>query len=167
MFFGNWKQIKDYEDYYISDFGEIYSVRRRMFLKKDKDKYGYERIILRKNGVKKNQQIHRMVLSSFVGDDTLQCNHINGIKDDNDLCNLEYVTVNYNISHAFRIGLRSHNGEKNSNAKLTVADIKEIRKLYNNKSMSQYKLASKYGVTQSNISCIILNKTWNKEVTNG
>ena len=51
-------------------------------------------------------------------------------------------------------------GEKNSHAKLTEADIREIREDYASGKVSQSKLAEEYEVTQATISSIVLRKSW-------
>jgi len=55
----------------------------------------------------KSKAIHRLVLMSFVrlpGKEEV-CNHINGKKGDNRLCNLEWCSHAYNMRHARRSGL--------------------------------------------------------------
>ena len=51
-------------------------------------------------------------------------------------------------------------GVRNTNAKLTDESVRQIRKLYSDGSMDQYKLATKFGVSQSNIGSIVRNETW-------
>lgn len=60
---------------------------------------GYVRILER--------SLHHLVLEAFVGPcpTGYQCNHKNGIKDDNRLENLEWVTAQENIRHSWRLGL--------------------------------------------------------------
>jgi predicted transcriptional regulator len=52
-------------------------------------------------------------------------------------------------------------GSKHAQAKLTEADIPEIRKLLN-LGISQRLIALKYGVSQSLISLIKLGKIWQR-----
>ena len=57
---------------------------------------------------KKHHRVHRLVMRTFVWESELQVNHKNWIKTDNRLDNLEYVTGNDNIKHAFEIWLWKH-----------------------------------------------------------
>lgn len=51
--------------------------------------------------------VHRIVIAAFIGPapDGLVVNHKNGVKTDNRVSNLEYVTPEENAWHAWRIGL--------------------------------------------------------------
>lgn len=51
-------------------------------------------------------------------------------------------------------------GELNTSSKLTEVDIQEIKKLYTTTGLSQEKIASSYGVSQSQISRILLGQQW-------
>jgi predicted XRE-type DNA-binding protein len=50
--------------------------------------------------------------------------------------------------------------ENNGNHILTESDVLEIRKLYKSKNYRQAELALMFGVDQTNISNIVLHKTW-------
>jgi hypothetical protein len=58
---------------------------------------------------------HRMIWESVHGPipDGMQINHINGVKTDNRLANLELATPSENLLHAYRLGLRRADGEFN------------------------------------------------------
>lgn len=76
---------------------------------------------------------HRVIWLLRVGDipDGMQINHIDGIKDNNDIKNLELVTPSGNAFHAYRLGLKTPpNGELARDAKLSDDDVVEMRKRY-------------------------------------
>src|SRR5690348_7614449 len=57
--------------------------------------------------------VHRLVWEAVNGPipDGLQVNHINGVKTDNRITNLELVTGSENTKHAYRLGLRRADGD--------------------------------------------------------
>ena len=107
---------------------------------------------------KKTKLAHRLIWESVHGiiPEGLQINHINGIKTDNRICNLELVTARGNMLHAYAIGLVSRAGEKNGRAKLTREDVLNIRI----SQLTKKTLAEFYLVCERTIYDIKKEKTW-------
>ena len=103
MFNGEkWIDIKGYEnEYSISSCGRVYSIKNDLIMKLRKKDSGYITIKLTKNGKSKYFLVHRLVAENFLQNENnkTQVNHINKIKDDNRLVNLEWVTPSENTKH--------------------------------------------------------------------
>ncbi len=69
----------------------------------------YEFVRLCYPWVQSSQSVHRLVMWAFHWPSKLEVNHLNGIKNDNRLENLEYCTASDNVKHSIRVlGRRNH-----------------------------------------------------------
>ena len=165
------KDIKGYEGLYqISNFGRIKSLKRdcgNQYCDIDKilslkmDSYGYPQQVLCKNGKRKSHKIHRLVAIHFIEniENKAQINHINGIKTDNNVTNLEWTTMSENIVHAYSLRLIDRRGVKNTMSKLNESQVLEIRKMKElGASISDIK--NVFNVSISVIYNIIKRKLW-------
>ncbi len=61
-------------------------------------------------GVKRNLYVHRLLALAFIPnpENKPEVNHKNGVKTDNSLDNLEWMTKSENELHAFRTGLKAN-----------------------------------------------------------
>lgn len=170
-----WKPVKGHEEFYeVSNLGNVRSFVRKKWggkvfydlpsriLKPAKNTKGYLFVSLKKNGNQKIERIHRIVLNSFIGESKLQCNHKNGIKTDNRLENLEWVTNQENRDHAMANNLHVK-GSKCKNSKLTEDQVKKIKLKSKEKNIKRgywSKLALDLGVSHETISSIIHGRNW-------
>lgn len=95
---------------------------KEVILKPCITKKGYLRLSLTlKDKNKKNFSVHVLVAKTFIENldaSKTQVNHINGIKTDNNLENLEWVTPSENVIHSFKTGLqKSKRLSENKNSK--------------------------------------------------
>ena len=126
---------------------------------KPKSDSGYLRVELRKGKKGKLFLIHRLVLKAFLYESNLEVNHIDGIKGNNKLENLEYATSSENQKHAYKIGLQTAlKGEKSPSHKLNNDIIKNIRENIYNLTTKEFAVC--YAVSVRNIRKILNNESW-------
>lgn len=106
-----WKHIDDDAGILVSINGEVYNLYKNCFV----NQYTLGKYLACSiNG--KRYLIHRLVLQTFCPTnnmETLVVNHINSIKTDNRLCNLEWCTTSYNTKYAYEHGEITNHGIKN------------------------------------------------------
>ena len=93
-----WKDVDGTNGMYrVSSLGNIYSIFTKKILKKNVNNRGYERVTINKKQV----SVHRIVSNHFLEKKQNKeiVNHINGIKTDNRVENLEWVTSRENTIH--------------------------------------------------------------------
>lgn len=165
------KTIKDFDNYEVSSCGVViskekkirskngsFATRGRKVLKQKTDKYGYKAIQLTNEKGLKSFTVHRLVAAAFIPNPKSkpQINHINGIKTDNRIENLEWCTHKENVIHAYKNGL-NHTGENHHKFVLSDVDCASIISLSG--ELRQADIASIYNVSQVQISRIINGKS--------
>ena len=169
-----WKDIEDYEGIYqVSNLGNIRSLDRVLngrfgkFTKKGKvlnlasDKDGYKQIgLTNKHRKRRYFRVHRLVAQAFVlnpdPENKDQVNHINGVKDCNEVWNLEWVSQSENMRHAVDTGL-VHTGHDHHRSKLTSEQVAYIRSNYikGHPQYGQRALGRMFGMSPTGIRYVL------------
>lgn len=172
-----WKPVVGYEGFYeVSNMGNVRSIDRitqigskgsrfqPMIILKKAIRNGYHSVMLSKENEKSNTSVHRIVALAFIDNplQKTQVNHINSIKTDNRVENLEWATPKENTHHSMRNG-NHFKGSRHGNSVLKEKDILHIYKVC--KNTTDVNLSQKYSVNPSTIRKIRLGMIW-KELFN-
>ncbi len=171
-----WKDIPGFESkYQCSTLGRFKRLRRlvenrttNIYWLKEKilspchESNGYLQISLMYRKKPKLFLAHRLIIKTFKKKERGRffVNHINGVKDDKILSNLEWCTKSENAKHSFQIGVQCNKGESHPQAKLTNNLIKEIRNKYVPHIYSSRKIAREYNLSKSHVLAIVNHKSW-------
>jgi hypothetical protein len=130
--------------YEVSNTGNVRSIDRVIqtakypmnlkgkMLKPAIDKKGYKRVAIMVDGKLITLKVHRIVAKAFIDNvnDKPQVNHIDGIKTNNHVSNLEWMNNSENIQHAFDNGLmKAKRLHESARCKQTKEGIEEIVRL--------------------------------------
>jgi hypothetical protein len=154
--------------YYISTLGRLLTTGWKgtdqvRIMKPALDGSGYLRTMIKKDcGKIGTIKMHRLVAQAYLPNpnNLPQVNHKDGVKTNNAVTNLEWMNQVDNVLHSFATGLQSNKGSKNPIAKLTEAQVREIRATYVRKKGNRKIFAERYGVAEGTIKGVVLGKSW-------
>jgi hypothetical protein len=152
-----WKTVVGNDDYEVSSLGRVKRITTAMgatagrILRPALGSHGYLGVHLgRHNG----HLIHRLMAQAFLPpiSGRTHVNHINGIKTDNRIENIEWSNKSLNQLHAMELGLYAgpplKQGASQGNAKLTDDNVRQIRAM-RAAGVHYIKIAQEFGVSQS------------------
>lgn len=146
-----WKPLKNFEStHLISNLGNIKCISTDKLLNILKHSRGYNAINININKTKNHLLLHRLLAINFIDNPNnyTQVNHINGVKTDNRLENLEWISPSNNMKHAFKTGLNKQSDFQKEVLRKRVS--KKVINIETNEIFSSVKLAAeKYNMHPS------------------
>lgn len=165
-----WRAVRGYAGYYeVSSCGQVRSldrtctdghVYRGRLLKQRPNVKGYLRVALSFGCKTVSRSVHSLVLEAFVGKrpDGHETRHLNGIKSDNRLENLQWGTRLENAVDKRIHGVIAE-GETHYRAKVSATDVEAILSLSKD-GKSRADLSRQFGLSKSAIGHILRGRTW-------
>ena len=111
------KQINDFDDYFVSNKGRVYSTKTHKFIGNKNKKTGYHTATLTRGKKSATKYIHHLVMRYFgkpKPNDDYEVDHIDGNKDNNSIENLQWLThqENLNKRNAYKKDRKKRLGKK-------------------------------------------------------
>lgn len=127
--------------------------------------HGYKRIILKKDRIRKQIDIHVLVARAFIKNSNPDkfkiVNHLNSDRADNRVENLEWCDHSRNAKHAYEAGkLKITRGSDRNTAILNEDKVVAIKLLYNTGRFSYWKLANLFNIGKTTIQNILNGTKW-------
>ena len=163
LYIEEWKDIKGFEDYAISNLARVYSKKSKTYRKITKGNGGYSSVTLTKGKKSKTMYLHRLVAEAFcqkLDDQHNQVDHIDGNKDNNCSRNLRWVTDSENKKYSYQRGKRYVPRGSEKSKKLTEQDAIEIYKRAKSGKETLVNIAKDYNIHPVTVGNIRDKKKW-------
>lgn len=174
-----YRDIEGFPGYRVGDDGSVWSCLKIMGLgywggsrrvigdtwKRIKDCQsgyaGYRKVHLYRDGRAHQITVHLLVLTAFSGPcpDGMEACHDDGNPSNNRLGNLRWDTRSNNHADKIRHGTHDR-GEANTRAKLTDAQVVELRREYALGEVTQKELAGRHNMTRQAISDVLSGRRY-------
>ena len=162
-----WRPVVGFEGLYeVSSAGRVRNSKRKgRLLTGWVNGRGYQLVSLtHRCGIARTYPVHVLVAIAFFGPRPKGhvIDHLNGIKTDNRVWNIQFVTPAVNARRAAKLGLLRggfKKGEKNFNSKLTEAQVVEMRALRRS-GMRLCEVARHFGVRDNLVFNVVTRRTW-------
>ena len=151
--------------YEVSSAGRVRNLRRNgRIMAGWVNRSGYRQVNLtHRCGIAETCSVHSLVAFAFYGKRPKGkvIDHRNGIKTDNRVWNIQYVTSKVNAHRAVKLGLMQFfkQGEQNPNAKLSEAQVVEMRAMRRS-GMRLCELARHFGVRDNLVYNVVTRRSW-------
>lgn len=106
--------------YYATNTGYIFDTKRNKYLSQNKSNRGWLKCHIWIDGKRKTIGVHRLIMYAFIGFSDLTVNHKDGDKSNNNIENLEYLTLQEQNTH------RSYMLKRGNRKKVICLENKKI-----------------------------------------
>lgn len=162
-----WKDLIGYEGIYRISSGGVIEYRchksGKIKIRKSQIDKSNGYVYIRLFNPAKTHKVHRLVASTFIPnpDSKPQVNHKNGIKTDNNVVNLEWVTSKENVNYS-KETFGTFRGEKHSKAilsELSELSVLDIRRKYQ-QGVRKIELTKQYKISYGHVEAILNKRIW-------
>lgn len=122
---------------------------------------GYLKVSIKVDGRWTTKSVHRMLAEKYIPNpnNLSDVDHINGIRTDNRIENLRWISHGGNIKHSFVLGNRSATGHRNANSKTSEEMVVAICNLLR-RGVKQIVVSRTLGVKKHIVYMVASGKQW-------